>query len=124
MEEQGKEVSRGQEGARGMPGGGNQVVIQNTMGGLVHIGPRYDIKMVAQVSNLHQQGQGQSQGQDQQQQPVLDGKVVPSMDNVRPLWYSSRVMQVIYSCTPAFYTRYQTPIETKFLLSVCVWYLK
>jgi len=63
----------------------NQVVIQNTNGGLVHIGTTYNLQMVAQVSNQQHLSQGG--------QMVPDGREVPSKEAVRPLWYSNRVMQ-------------------------------
>lgn len=96
MEEQGKEVvkeiNRHQEGSQGhgrghQQGNGmhNQVVIQNTAGGMVHIGPSYQMQVVQQ-----QQQQGVRM-EPVDSRPV--DKLIPPKESVRPLWYSSRVMQ-------------------------------
>ena len=61
------------------------MVIQNTAGGMVHIGPSYQMQVV------------QQQQQGVRMEPVdtrpVD-KLIPPKEFVRPLWYSSRVMQV------------------------------
>ena len=62
------------------------MVIQNTAGGMVHIGPSYQMQVVQQ-----QQQQGVRM-EPVDLRPV--DKLIPPKESVRPLWYSSRVMQV------------------------------
>ena len=60
-------------------------MIQNTAGGMVHIGPSYQMQVV------------QQQQQGVRMEPVDSrpvDKLIPPKESVRPLWYSSRVMQV------------------------------
>lgn len=64
----------------------NQVVIQNGSGGLIHIGPTYNLNMVAQVNHQAAQERGDTMEKD-------DDKGKPSIESVRPLWYSTRVME-------------------------------
>jgi len=60
------------------------VVIQNGSGGLVHIGPKINLNMVAQVNH---NSTGRQEGDRE------TDEVVPSRESVRPLWYSTRVIQ-------------------------------
>jgi len=62
----------------------NQVVIQNTAGGLVHIGPSYHMQVVQQQPQQGVKKEALDTGPD---------KLVPPKESVRPLWYSTRVMQ-------------------------------
>ena len=62
-----------------------KVVIQNTAGGLVHIGPSYHMQVVQQQPQ---------QGVKKEELDTEPGKLVPPKESVRPLWYSTRVMQV------------------------------
>jgi len=61
----------------------NQVVIQNTAGGLVHIGPSYHMQVVHQPQH----------GVTKEALDTGPDKLVPPKESVRPLWYSTRVMQ-------------------------------
>ena len=60
------------------------MVIQNTAGGLVHIGPSYQMQVVQQ----------QQHGVNREALDTGPEKLVPPKESVRPLWYSTRVMQV------------------------------
>ena len=63
------------------------MVIQNTAGGLVHIGPSYHMQVVQQPPQQEVKKEALDTGPD---------KLVPPKESVRPLWYSTRVMQVGY----------------------------
>lgn len=81
QQHQGGNQNKGHQHGNGMH---NQVVIQNTAGGLVHIGPSYQMQLV------------QQQPQPGAKKEVLNtepDKLVPPKESVRPLWYSTRVMQ-------------------------------
>ena len=59
-------------------------MIQNTAGGLVHIGPSYHMQVVQQPQH----------GDKKEALDTGPDKLVPPKESVRPLWYSTRVMQV------------------------------
>jgi len=81
QQHQGGNPNKGHQQGSGMH---NQVVIQNTAGGLVHIGPSYHMQVVQQQPQ---------QGVKKEELDTEPGKLVPPKESVRPLWYSTRVMQ-------------------------------
>lgn len=83
--------------SRSQPKVHNQIVIQNPTG-LVHLGPVYNINIGQAFTQVNKANSAPAPPSNKQKQNVVNegerkGQQPPSKEFMRPLWYSSRVIQ-------------------------------